>query len=97
RDLHSFPTRRSSDLLGGLEREAARLALLHRLEHAGLDLAADRNVVRLGDRAHVAAARQLADDEPGAVADECRVDVLVRARRAPEDRKSTRLNSSHVK
>src|SRR5205085_10243340 len=74
-DLHSFPTRRSSDLL--LARAGQRLGQVRpgRLDHGALlgELAVDRR--RL----------QLDDELPGG-------DVLPFI---GEDRKSTRLNSSH--
>src|SRR5699024_11319949 len=77
--LHSFPTRRSSDLQGGLRRELAAGDRI-RQEHCG---------ERLRDRADlelVVLARVPAGEKDRAVG-------LDRGRR---DRKSTRLNSSHV-
>src|SRR5690606_41561663 len=77
RDLHSFPTRRSSDLV--VQREVALEGVLGR----------DRlhRLVRL-HRALVDAARTPV--QAGAEAAEARLQLL-------QDRKSTRLNSSHVK
>src|SRR5205814_9260667 len=69
-DLHSFPTRRSSDLAGPGESRIEIVAAVH-VDRAGLDLAADA----LGC-IHVA-----------------RPD---RGGQAVRDRKSTRLNSSHL-
>src|SRR5690606_41286199 len=87
RDLHSFPTRRSSDLRVGdvlvhglhqLEDGLAPLGVaLERLQSGDLD---DRNVVAR----ELVLAEQLADLELDQLED-----LL--------DRKSTRLNSSHVK
>src|SRR5205085_11210153 len=73
RDLHSFPTRRSSDLYGRQEADAPEVDA----EHG--DAAAEEAVERAQHRS-VAPER---DREVGVVVDN------------PEDRKSTRLNSSH--
>src|SRR5204862_6961371 len=78
-DLHSFPTRRSSDLveLGG---EFSILAGgIHRYRSDGLGFQA---VVSDGDFARILGFQRVAPDR--------------RVRRRPLDRKSTRLNSSHV-
>src|SRR5207302_11287005 len=77
RDLHSFPTRRSSDLRRH-----------HRRRHRGLQRRLPPRQARLQGRA---AARAAAADVRNHL-----------ARRGPggsarQDRKSTRLNSSHVK
>src|SRR5690606_40680725 len=84
RDLHSFPTRRSSDLSGRL-----------------------RRIVRIGlpardvTEADVARIRtQYLDGVPAALAERellPRLNAVPIPERMPADRKSTRLNSSHVK
>src|SRR5690606_41321618 len=74
RDLHSFPTRRSSDLLG-----ARRLQEIARLIK-------DRRLKR-----HAAGFRQTGFKNIGGA-----VQVAL-GMAADQDRKSTRLNSSHVK
>src|SRR5699024_11681708 len=75
RALHSFPTRRSSDLpQGGAPLPAAR--------HGRRDHHRERPGLR-GDRRGLGAAGAAAHDP-------------VLRERAPQDRKSTRLNSSHV-
>src|SRR5690606_39679961 len=86
-DLHSFPTRRSSDLLG---REYVD-ALLGQL---GVQLAGEHRPVGLPD----AGLQQ--PPHPGDLALQRRVRsaaFLVLPVRRHADRKSTRLNSSHVK
>src|SRR5690606_41840441 len=89
RHLPSFPTRRSSDL-GGPER---LLAL--RVDVVGLAVDRDRLALE-GERARVARA-VAGDDRP--VAGLGRPGAEARALRHDRrrDRKSTRLNSSHVK
>src|SRR5690606_40857822 len=83
RALHSFPTRRSSDLGGEIvtgDDDRRAIALCDELQ-------ARRAQIRQAAPQHVAAVERLFDIGP---------DHLVRD--APgEDRKSTRLNSSHVK
>src|SRR5262245_65084379 len=84
RDLHSFPTRRSSDLAVG-EDEQSRDA--HDVVATG----------QIGVVVHV----QLGDGDLALLLDgdllEDRGDELARpAPLGPEDRKSTRLNSSHL-
>src|SRR5690606_41956944 len=94
RDLHTFPTRRSSDLAVG----AGVLRDHQNLLDAGLDQP-------LGFAEHIAhwAADQLAahgrDNAEAAavVAAFGNLQVGIVARGELEDRKSTRLNSSHVK
>src|SRR5690606_41990893 len=84
RALHSFPTRRSSDLdVEEQERERGAVAL-DRGHGPALPFA-----VRAGPRRDF--------DLRGREALEPRVDALVGAARHGRDRKSTRLNSSHVK
>src|SRR5207253_6345878 len=91
-DLHSFPTRRSSDLLlllAGLLQIDELVARFHEQRRGGLlHRKADHQPVVLpqlvGERAEVAVAGS----------DRERVDVLAGV--AQLDRKSTRLNSSHV-
>src|SRR5690606_41867036 len=89
RDLHSFPTRRSSDL-------AHALGFLHTLPHTAEGenlLAAVRHCLEdVGTHGVVAAA--LADAVPTPELVRC---VVVGALGHASDRKSTRLNSSHVK
>src|SRR5690606_39298242 len=83
RALHSFPTRRSSDLGDRAELGAVRGALV--LAHPELvDLRAGIHEGRM----HRETGDRLVGNHPVALAG-------VGARR--EDRKSTRLNSSHVK
>src|SRR5690606_40649791 len=87
-DLHSFPTRRSSDLL-----QRARVLPLdpqrQRLEAAVEQV---RAVAVEHPAEHPA---EVADgaDQPGVAAHRAGEQIVVPA----EDRKSTRLNSSHVK
>src|SRR5207249_11745477 len=86
RHLHSFPTRRSSDLLGGVPLERDRMTIAVPSRIAGVATGA-----RVGRREQHEPTREhdgpLSPRQPdGAVLD-----------RLPErDRKSTRLNSSHV-
>src|SRR5690606_41153721 len=83
--LHSFPTRRSSDLLRGLE---TGLTGFNEIEIDGLaDVEDDAS-------ARAAVMRALGQPTPD------RIRVIAQAFRhglSVEDRKSTRLNSSHVK
>src|SRR5690606_40916717 len=85
RGLHSFPTRRSSDLGPGLAEGHARA-------HAGRS-----NLVVVGALDTVPPPRRA----PGDVTTLLYIEDYERARarylRDPSDRKSTRLNSSHVK
>src|SRR5205814_10411684 len=83
--LPSFPTRRSSDLRK-LPQEAARAARARVL--AGVDLRPDRSRIALRAEA--------ASPELGRAPGRGRVGALDRAERDAEDRKSTRLNSSHL-
>src|SRR5207249_11148045 len=90
RHLHSFPTRRSSDLKG------AHGGAFGRGEEAAIDPAHDEKEEG-GHRPHVlerqqalAPARALAGRTRGGIAPGHVLDG------AAEDRKSTRLNSSHV-
>src|SRR5690606_40553004 len=97
KDLHSFPTRRSSDLNTGLvaQRFADRLT-----EH-------DRNVlhsvvsidVRVAGCAHREVGQRVLCECSEHVIEERhrRVDMTLTFAVKVEDRKSTRLNSSHVK
>src|SRR5690606_41734732 len=80
RSLHSYPTRRSSDLAAAVE--GVDLGRLH--VHAGDGVSQLRETAG-GDRAHVTQTEN---------ADIHRADHGTGAR---GDRKSTRLNSSHVK
>src|SRR5690606_40655461 len=75
RDLHSFPTRRSSDLCQGRHDHQP---LRRRLEDTSTPRAQSRAPRRF----------------PGSDSRPC---SLPRCRRCARDRKSTRLNSSHVK
>src|SRR5437016_2309720 len=87
RYLHSFPTRRSSDLGGGDE--------LH-TDRADVDPGARGKLEVLGDAAveHDALRRVVGVGELHRIADA--VKPLVIERRARQiDRKSTRMNSSH--
>src|SRR5690554_7686182 len=85
RHLHSFPTRRSSDLF--------RYAFLtHTAHHVSLN----------AKRGRVLSARPLAVTSSGGSADEPRahpswLTCSGRTARGASDRKSTRLNSSHVR
>src|SRR5207249_6120551 len=90
RDRHSFPTRRSSDLcdqeLGAqvAERLGAVLARRTHDEHAALD-------------GHGEEPRRLVEPRNGGHVDEARaMQRGAELLQAEEDRKSTRLNSSHV-
>src|SRR5439155_25493674 len=93
RALHSFPTRRSSDLLRHaeiLEAVAGRGRVHHeRVPRRPPALPARRLVPDLPDR------HQLL--QPGRGGDEVLVDLALEdGAEGAEDRKSTRLNSSHV-
>src|SRR5690606_41660655 len=81
RDLHSFPTRRSSDLIQRAADHGEVLAEV-KARRRGLGLRAGRRVLGVHARAAVAAG-----------------EVLNLGLEAEQrgDRKSTRLNSSHVK
>src|SRR5690606_41732112 len=79
-DLHSFPTRRSSDLHAGDRAEVLVLAALDLV--LGDSDRAEARLVRI-DEAHLALA--------GAYLLQLEATIVV------GDRKSTRLNSSHVK
>src|SRR4051794_656094 len=72
--------------LGGLERAAGLLALLEPRQHRAGDAGDQGDVELLGLGQHVAAPGQLADHDAGPVADQDRIDVLVRSRR-PADRR----------
>src|SRR5690606_40656560 len=83
RDLHSFPTRRSSDLEGrGRGRARRRGAALRRADERGA-----RN-------ARSSAERSARDRRAGTTPLPLAISARPLSRR---DRKSTRLNSSHVK
>src|SRR5690606_40065087 len=84
--LHSFPTRRSSDLAGVL------LDARNRRVGENLDArVAARGGHRRGDRTHAA------DDVAGVTLPRFLVATAQQVKQEPQDRKSTRLNSSHVK
>src|SRR5205807_5383563 len=84
RDLHSFPTRRSSDL--GQQTEIERIDK----DNLHLMLTQARR-----ERGHVAQARELRQAE--IPQDVCLSEVDPLRRADPQrDRKSTRLNSSHL-
>src|SRR5207247_4159655 len=92
RDLHPFPTRRSSDLAGGLTNTGTVLASAGRIDgaianNAGL-LAVSGNVASDGTLANAAGAT-LAVTAGG------RYSLAGPLANAGIDRKSTRLNSSH--
>src|SRR5207249_7107844 len=94
-DLHSFPTRRSSDLVAEVGRRAVPLAGEHVAEVAVAVRAQDLGA------AHAPGAVGPLDDpltgERGEEAGPAAVRVeLVLAAEQFGDRKSTRLNSSHV-
>src|SRR5207249_7922852 len=92
-DLHSFPTRRSSDLLA--RRSAADL-VDRRARHAPRNSRA-RPAPSGEPEAPPAAADPLVVGIPAAGADDPdRGDVQRAGDRIVRDRKSTRLNSSHV-
>src|SRR5439155_22098340 len=89
-NLPSFPTRRSSDLEGeGVD----RLGLLRQVDHRPEDHL-------VGGAVEVRGLQVLDGDEGGGVVEEDaaehRLLRLQGLRRHPPDRKSTRLNSSHV-
>src|SRR5439155_3073900 len=77
RDLHSFPTRRSSDLGGRERHEDARLTPGAQLGDCHRPGSRDHEIGRAVHRRH--RVEESLDDHP-----------------PREDRKSTRLNSSHV-
>src|SRR5690606_40380108 len=82
--LHSFPTRRSSDLISGRRPARAarrRLDVDHPSVIDDRDERRRRNVLRPRHQRGLAAAAVVSGGETA----------------YPEDRKSTRLNSSHVK
>src|SRR5690606_41325239 len=94
RDLHSFPTRRSSDLAGW------------RVAGGGLALGGGGLLASLlgslakvlGDLGHVVVSpRSQRSGDAAVLADPPEVDRHEDDDREREDRKSTRLNSSHVK
>src|SRR5690606_41994664 len=85
RELHSLPTRRSSDLVDAV------LGVYASAGEAPLDL---RWVLKAAR--HQASAASLYEWLVG-VPDEALMALTGLAPRKPEDRKSTRLNSSHVK
>src|SRR5690606_39686986 len=82
RDLHSFPTRRSSDLAGQRARLGGRLLAL-------------RNQPARNRTGVESPAVVFDDDAEAALVEGC--NDLHRALLGLADRKSTRLNSSHVK
>src|SRR5207302_8856970 len=84
--LHSFPTRRSSDLEIALVQDVPRTATVRPLTDCSL-LALDRDEFIAAVTGH-APSREAAD----AV-----ISTRLGTLRAGADRKSTRLNSSHVK
>src|SRR5439155_11163739 len=88
-DLPSFPTRRSSDLVEALAGDGDRARV--RLLAAGRQLGGGPALVDRRDRDGAGRAR--GHGEPVAVLVRRRVEEQRRLRR---DRKSTRLNSSHV-
>src|SRR5690606_40220767 len=92
RPLHSFPTRRSSDLLGSLLIDESDL---HNTARALRALTDDlENQVRERTR-ELALAKETAEHQA-----ELRAEFMAHLSheiRSPLDRKSTRLNSSHVK
>src|SRR5204863_5035501 len=83
RDLHSFPTRRSSDLAA-----QARKPRQHRSRAVDKIVEDQRGVARAGERHD-----NMCADIAGAAGDQDGGLPPVKCR---EDRKSTRLNSSHV-
>src|SRR5207249_6779370 len=94
--LHSFPTRRSSDLVEGREREKAHAQHVARLGTPDPDRPDDG--VRASARVFTAELRLLLNrDAPLEAVQEMRPRVRIHHGVAGiEDRKSTRLNSSHV-
>src|SRR5207244_5620447 len=89
-ELHSFPTRRSSDLHGVGFPSVERPAVARRWEEPRMTERPDRNLamelVRVTEAAALAAGRWIGHGDKNA-ADQAAVDAI--------DRKSTRLNSSH--
>src|SRR5690606_40581377 len=79
RDLHSFPTRRSSDLYDGAAFARDGVVLV----------SVNYRLGQLGFFAHPALTAEAAPDEP--LGNQALLDQIA------ADRKSTRLNSSHVK
>src|SRR5690606_41275469 len=90
-DLHSFPTRRSSDLVERLASESEPLdvvTLAEFLERAG-------DIEDAGGLTYLA---ELAEKTPGAANIRAYAEIVrERSILRQLDRKSTRLNSSHVK
>src|SRR5690606_41854547 len=79
RDLHSFPTRRSSDLLPRAHRSERQEAGRDHLPPDRHEIAGRDGEAHADERPHARVLRHLLRQREGA------------------DRKSTRLNSSHVK
>src|SRR5690606_41550945 len=91
RDRHSFPTRRSSDLVE--EGRVAATLVLGEDDDLGLELGVRGGGARLDD--DLTALHLLALDTTQQQTDV--VTGLALVEQLAEDRKSTRLNSSHVK
>src|SRR5690606_39938591 len=91
RDPPSFPTRRSSDL-NHAGRPAASGAGLHRSRHHSSRGASSRKITGTPQAASTA-------EEGQQPANSSQADIVrpAHSTRADRDRKSTRLNSSHVK
>src|SRR5204863_7722993 len=91
RDLCSFPTRRSSDLgnLGAVLDGVGEVRLLssHQVTKVGLHRGEVSLPLRIGE---------LRDRDGGQDADDHHHDQQLNERKTLADRKSTRLNSSHV-
>src|SRR5205814_5639248 len=92
RDLHSFPTRRSSDLLNGNRRAAI---LVSEAKSAAILFRSRRNdsLAAISTDAQIASAIFLVCTGSNAQSPAWHVAVLITA---AKDRKSTRLNSSHL-
>src|SRR5690606_40262279 len=86
RDLHSFPTRRSSDLHGRSEVRKRNFALPHKLAN-----------VRNRDAQMIREKLQRRNATVSQTVKLLRLQRAVSGDLIKEDRKSTRLNSSHVK
>src|SRR5205807_8486445 len=86
--LHSFPTRRSSDLVWD--------EFVQNRVEAGYDPEAATAAARRGDRLSAQATKSGTRGLRGAVGTPDQVRDYLRRYEAFEDRKSTRLNSSHL-
>src|SRR5690606_40818328 len=93
RDLHSFPTRRSSDLVKSMIAD-----ILYPLQTVPEPSRRNFRIVEIYRILYVVLSLQRClDSFPHAFIGDCLVQKPAVSRRELADRKSTRLNSSHVK